>query len=91
MSTVDYGDYTITTTITANGKTQQVQWKPGTFGDNLQNLAGKAQNALAANATYLGIGSPSNAQVVAQVNLLTRECNAIIRLLMGLLDSTSGT
>lgn len=58
---------------------------------NQQSLQQKAQAALATNATYLGLASPTTAQAVAQVAVLTRECSAVIRLLLGLLDSTSGT
>lgn len=54
-------------------------------------LAAKAQNALNANATFLALASPTNAQTLAQVQLLTKECNALIRLALGLLDSTAGT
>lgn len=58
---------------------------------NANTLAQKAQQALQTNQTYLGIASPTNAQVAAQVQALTKECSALIRLLLGQLDSTAGT
>lgn len=58
---------------------------------NLAALQSKAQAAIAANVTFLGLASPTTPQAVAQVQLLTRECSALIRLLLGLLDSTTGT
>lgn len=58
---------------------------------NADTIRSRAQNALTANATYLAIVSPTNAQVAAQVNLLTKECSGIIRLLLNLTDTTSGT
>lgn len=54
-------------------------------------LNSKAQAGLTTNATFLALPSPSQAQTLAQVQTLTKECNTIIRLLLGQLDSTSGT
>ena len=47
-------------------------------------LADAAQQALADNATFLAIGTPSNAQVLAQVRALTRQNNQLIRRLVQL-------
>jgi hypothetical protein len=57
----------------------------------IATIGARANAALAANATYQAIASPTNAQVVAQVALLTKEVNGIIRLMMGLYDTTAGT
>jgi hypothetical protein len=54
-------------------------------------LRAKAAQALQANATYLALASPTNAQTLAQVQRLTREASALIRLVTDNLDSTSGT
>lgn len=54
-------------------------------------LTARAQTALTANATYQAIGAPSVAQNTAQIQSLTKQCNGIIRLLLGQLDSTTGT
>jgi hypothetical protein len=58
---------------------------------NRETLQARAQTALTANATFLALASPSNAQTLAQVQTLTKEANALIRLALGLLDSTAGT
>lgn len=58
---------------------------------NAATLRALAAAALAANATYLALATPNAAQTTAQVQRVTRECSAVIRLALGLLDSTDGT
>lgn len=58
---------------------------------NADALRVKLQNALTANAAYLALVTPTNADVVAQVRLLTRECNGIMRMVGNWLDTTTGT
>ena len=54
-------------------------------------LVNRATAALTVNATFLGLASPSNAQTIAQVQALTKQCNGLIRLLLQQLDSTINT
>ncbi len=58
---------------------------------NKRSLESKANTALTGNATYLALASPTNAQNTAQIKALTRQNNALIRLLIKKLDTTSGT
>jgi len=58
---------------------------------NLATIQQRAQTALAANATYQAITNPTTAQAVAQVALLTKECNGLIKLALGLTADTVGT
>lgn len=55
--------------------------------NNLATIFTQAKNAINTNTTFLGIGSPTNAQVVSEVQALARQNNKIIRLLLGLLNS----
>ena len=58
---------------------------------NSADLRAKAEQALSANATYLALANPTNAQNLAQIQRLTRECSGVIRLLIGRLEDTAGT
>lgn len=52
----------------------------------LFDLAVKVRQAIDANSAFLAIGSPTNAQVLAQTRVLTRECTALIRLMARTID-----
>lgn len=81
----------IRTITTLDGKTGalvgQTSFEVPPDEDNRDTLQARAVNALAANSTYMAVPNPAAAQVAAQVKLLTRECSALIRLLLGKLDS----
>lgn len=99
----DTAEYQRVVTRTAAGWSETVEWKPGfpVLPPELvttNDLVIKARAAITANAAFLAIGAPSNAQVLAQVQRLTREATALIRLqgrvigqLSDLLLDNSGT
>lgn len=58
---------------------------------NMLALLDRAAQAVAANAAFLALTNPTNAQAVTQVALLTRQVNTLVRLATGELDSTGGT
>ena len=59
-----------------------------TASRNRDSIEEQAGAALDANTAYLGLATPTNAQVAAQVKALTRQNNKIIRLVLGRLDGT---
>jgi len=62
-----------------------------TADQSTRTIQTAARSALTTNQTFLGLASPSNAQVLAQTRALTRQMNGVIRLLLGELNSTAGT
>jgi hypothetical protein len=58
---------------------------------NTATVRARAQAALTANATFLALSAPTTAQTLAQVQRLTRQTNATIRLLLGLLADITDT
>lgn len=58
---------------------------------NRAALQTKMSQALQVNKTYLALSPPSQAQVLQQVDRLTREVSALIRLQTGQLDSQDST
>ena len=46
------------------------------------DLHARARQALTVNGAFLALSAPTNAQTLAQVKALTRECSALIRLLI---------
>lgn len=58
---------------------------------NREALLTKATAAVVVNNAFLAVASPTNAQVVAQVRALTRQNNALIKLITNNLSDVSGT
>jgi hypothetical protein len=55
-------------------------------GQNAAELRAQAQKALDKNKTFLALDPPSNAQIAAQVEALTKQMNGLIRQVIGAWD-----
>lgn len=55
---------------------------------NRDTLTDQARAALAGNREFLALASPTNNQTLAQVKALTRQMNAVLRLIIGDLTGT---
>lgn len=77
-------DGTVHTITTYSDGSKSETWTPpaGSPAANAQTLRDKAASALTTNATFLGRANPTTAQVTAQVQALTRQVDALIRLLV---------
>lgn len=62
-----------------------------TAENNRATLVNAATTAVANNQTFLGLASPTAAQQLSQLQALTRQVNALIRLVVNDLQSTAGT
>lgn len=54
---------------------------------NRQTLLDRAGNAIAANNAYIAKPAPTAAEQTAQILLLTRECSALIRLMLDRIEA----
>lgn len=76
--------------LSSEAEGQGYTW-PEEAPDPATVLREKLTQALGTNGVFLGIGSPSAAQVATQVKALTRQVDALIRVSFGIYDSTSDT
>jgi hypothetical protein len=64
---------------------------PDAVGANRLTIQDRLQAALAANASFLANASPSQGDVLAQVRLLTRQADGLIRAALDDFDDAGGT
>jgi hypothetical protein len=87
----DTAERTVTRIVDAAFGRESVSYvyKTGTPQSNYLQLQQRAAAALAANATFMAIASPTQAQSVAQVKALTRQVNALLRIQLNALSDVS--
>lgn len=61
---------------------ERVEWA----NENVQRLRDRLSNGLSSNRDFLAVASPNAAAVAAQTRAPTRQMQAVIRLVSGLLD-----
>jgi hypothetical protein len=91
MSTVDMGDYTVTTTQSTAGQTVQITFKVGTLGANQGAIA---QNVIANQALIQQFiaNNPTGAVLTAaQTLILAKMLNGLCNLLLAQFGTTAGT
>lgn len=85
----DTADYTITETVTPNGKTTTLVWKPGSAGANQELIVGKITAALdqleLADANWATLTA---AQKDAAQRFAVRVSAKLSRLVLGRLDAS---
>jgi len=64
-------------------------WSKPTTLTNSEVLLTRIPQAISANQAYLALSPPTQAQVVQQVNALTRQINGLLRLVGKQLDDTT--
>jgi hypothetical protein len=64
---------------------------PETHAINAGALIAKSAAAIASNNAFIALASPTTAQAVAQVKVLCKELNALLRIAGSLLDDISDT
>lgn len=65
--------------------------KAGSRQANTEALKGRMTAALAQNATYLGLANPTAAQQRNQLEFLTREVTALLKLSLDRTEDVAGT
>lgn len=81
------GDVDIWATRTTNGGTVERRIRSNTNTDRALILQARAQQAISTNSTFLALASPTNAQSLAQIQALTRQLQALLRLSQNALDA----
>ncbi len=98
VEVTDEGDHLFETVHDSLGNSMaMMRWKPGSEGANMEELHRRLKAALVNNATWCKDVMHFNTVPIQfidlqkQITMLTRQNSALIRLVLGLLDTTVGT